>query len=434
MMDGLNAFAQASDFAAAIVSFVVVVSIVVTVHEFGHYLVGRVCGIAVRVFSVGFGTTLWSRVARDGTTWRLAAIPLGGYVRFAAPDDDEPAESGCTFDDAPLWARIATVAAGPAFNFAFALAVLAAAVMVQGRTAHPVTVADLKPMPVVGVTLAPGDRIESVAGRELSLGDGLAELVRRLPDEPLLEYRVVRAGRTMTVQGPHPLLPLIARVAPRSAALKAGFETGDFIMAVDGDPIATFAQFKEIVEDSQGRTLETLVWRDGAKMGIALTPKRVDVPLAQGGFETAWRVGISGDLAFEEAREPVGLADAARLSAQSVWRTVKVSVSGLYNVVTGGISACNITGPVGLAGISADVAAEGLGNFTRFLALISIAIGLVNLLPVPVLDGGHLALFAWEAASGMRPGERAKRRIATVGVALILALGLFALANDLACL
>ena len=150
--------------------FVVVVSIVVTVHEFGHYLVGRLCGIAARVFSIGFGTTLWTREGQDGTTWRIAAIPLGGYVKFAAPDDAEPAASGCAFDDAPLWARTATVAAGPAFNFVFALAVLAAAAMVQGRTAEPVTVADLKPMPVAGVTLAPGDQIESVAGRALSLG------------------------------------------------------------------------------------------------------------------------------------------------------------------------------------------------------------------------------------------------------------------------
>ena len=433
-MDGLNALAQASEVAVAIVAFVVVVSIVVTVHEFGHYLVGRLCGIAARVFSIGFGTTLWTREGQDGTTWRIAAIPLGGYVKFAAPDDAEPATSGCAFDDAPLWARTATVAAGPAFNFVFALVVLAAAAMVQGRTAEPVTVADLKPMPVVGVTLAPGDQIESVAGRALSLGDGLAELERRLPLEPLLDYRVVRAGRTMTVLGPHPLLPLIARVAPRSAALKAGFEKGDVIVAVDGDPIASFRQFKEIVEGSGGRTLETRVWRGGATLDIPLTPKRVDVPLAQGGFETVWRVGLGGGLAFEAAREPVGPVDAAKLSARAVWRTVKVSVSGLYNVVTGGISACNITGPVGLANISADIAADGLGDFVRFLALVSIAIGLVNLLPVPVMDGGHLALFAWEAASGRRPGERARRWLAAFGMALILTLGLFALANDLACL
>ena len=433
-MNGLNAFAQASDVAVAIVAFVVVVSIVVTVHEFGHYLVGRLCGIAARVFSIGFGTTLWERVGRDGTTWRIAAIPLGGYVKFAAPDDAEPAESGCAFDDAPLRARIATVAAGPAFNFVFALVVLGAAVMVQGRMAEPVTVADLKPMPVAGVTLAPGDRIESVAGRALSLGEGLGELADQLPDEPLLDYRVVRAGRAMTVQGPHPLLPLIARVAPRSAALKAGFERGDVVMAVAGEPIASFRQFKEMVEGSGGRALETRVWRGGATLDIALTPRRVDVPLAQGGFETAWRVGISGGLAFDAAREPVGPVDAALLSARAVWRTVQVSVSGLYNVVTGGISACNITGPVGLANISADIAADGLGDFARFVALVSIAIGLVNLLPVPVMDGGHLALFAWEAASGMRPGERARRWLATLGVALILALGLFALANDLACL
>ena len=433
-MNGLSAIAQASDVAMAIVAFVAVVSIVVTVHEFGHYLVGRMSGIAARVFSIGFGATLWSRVGRNGTTWRIAALPLGGYVKFAAQDDDAPAESGSTFEDAPLWARVATVAAGPAFNFAFALAVLAAAAMVQGRTAEPITVADLKPMPVAGVALAPGDRIESVAGRALSLGDGLGELVRELPHEPLFDYRIVRAGRAMTVRGPHPLPPLIERVAPRSAALKAGFEKGDVILAVDGDPIASFRQLKEIVEDSGGRTLQTRVWRGGAILDIALTPKRVDVPLAQGGFETAWRIGIGGGLAFGAAREPVGPVDATLQAARAVWRTLEVSVSGLYNVVTGGISLCNITGPVGLASISADVAADGPGDFARFIALVSIAIGLVNLLPVPVMDGGHLALFAWEAASGRRPGERARRWLAAFGMALILGLGLFALANDLACL
>ena len=227
-----------------LIAFVVALSVIVAVHEFGHYIVGRWSGIHAEVFSLGFGPVLLSRVDRRGTRWQVAALPFGGYVKFmgdsnAASGMDEaamqdagrdPVELRKTMHGAPLWARSATVLAGPVFNFIMSIAVFTVVFMVRGVSTEPLTVGELRPMPESGYELQEGDVILS-AGGVVPPGFGNSadwETFRTaLPSEPLLDYRIERDGSELTVKGPYLYPPLIETVAPRSAAMDIGLEPGD---------------------------------------------------------------------------------------------------------------------------------------------------------------------------------------------------------------
>ncbi len=431
-----------------LVAFVVALSVIVAIHEYGHYIIGRLSGIKAEVFSLGFGPVLWSRRDRHGTQWQFALLPFGGYVKFlgdgnaasAGPNEAvaqmPPEMQRHTMAGAPLWARTATVAAGPVFNFILSILVFAAVMMTQGRMAEPLTVGELKPLPVEGITLEPGDELLSIAGREVpALDDGQSfdDFVTSLPRERALPYTVARAGRVVDVTGPYPMPPRVERLAPQSAAYEIDMKPGDVVVSVDGEPIASFAELKEIVEASDGRVLDLGVWRDGERLDFALSPRRVDEPLPDGGFRTEWRIGIAGDFAFEPATETLGPGAALAGGVARTWGVIENTLSGLYHMITGAISSCNMSGPIGIAEVSGAMASQGAESFIVFIAFLSTAVGLLNLFPVPVLDGGHLVFYAYEAVSGRKPSDAALSFFTTVGLVLVLSLMVFALANDILC-
>ncbi len=434
-----------------LLAFVAALSVIVAIHEYGHYIVGRWCGIKADVFSLGFGPVLLSRVDKHGTRWQLAALPLGGFVKFkgdgdaaSATHDDSvdampPAERRQTMLGAPLWARTLTVAAGPVFNFALSILVFGSVMMFQGQVAEPLRVGDLRDLPVSeSVTLQEGDELISIAGIampdwESREGDRFNDFIEALPEESLLDYRVRRDGREMTVQGPHPMPPLVVQLAPRSAAYETGLKQGDVIVAVAGQDIAVFDELRDVIESSNGATANLTVWRDGTLLDYDLTPKRVDEPRPEGGFETNWRIGIAGGLAFELATERKGPGAAFSDAVAQTYAVVEGSISGLYHMVTGAISTCNMSGPIGIAQVSGAMASQGLDSFIWFIAVLSTAVGLLNLFPIPVLDGGHLVFYAYEAVRGRPPSDKALRVMMTVGLTLVLSLMVFALFNDIFC-
>jgi regulator of sigma E protease len=337
---------------------------------------------------------------------------------------------------APLWARTATVAAGPVFNFVLSILVFATIMMTQGKVAEPLAVGELKPLPVEGVTLQPGDALLSVAGVEVpDFGDAdvFDPFIEQLPTEPLLDYVVRRDGQEVSAKGPYPLPPLVAQLAPQSAAFEIDMRQGDVITAVDGRPIHAFSELKEVVESSDGRPLELQVWREGETLDLVLEPRRVDEPQPDGGFETQWRIGIAGALAFEPATERLGPVEAVERGAAQVWDIIEGSMSGLYHMVTGAISSCNMSGPIGIAEVSGAMASQGAQSFIWFIAVLSTAVGLLNLFPIPVLDGGHLAFYAYEAVAGKPPSDLALRILMTLGLMFVLSLMAFAIYNDLFC-
>ncbi|SEL03183.1 regulator of sigma E protease [Roseovarius azorensis] len=448
-MDILNLLPQFGNLFMTILAFVVALSVIVAVHEYGHYIVGRWSGIKAEVFSLGFGPVLWSRMDRHGTRWQVALLPFGGFVKFlgdadaasgkdaAAMATTPPERLRQTMHGAPLWARTVTVAAGPVFNFILSILVFAVVMMSQGETAEPLTVGALRPLPVEGVSLRPGDQVLAIEDRVLPAfgeGEGFGGFIDDLPRRALLDYEVVRDGSRLRVQGPQLMPPLVNGLAPQSAAFASDMRTGDVITAINDTPIVTFSELRSFVEGSDGATFDLHLWRPGGEtLVVPITPRRVDEPQDEGGFSTEWRVGIMGGLAFEPATQRLDPLSAVSAGVAQTGRIIQGSLSGLYHMVTGAISSCNMSGPIGIAQVSGAMASQGAESFIWFIAVLSTAVGLLNLFPVPVLDGGHLVFYAYEAATGRPPSDRALKVLMSIGLTLVLSLMMFALFNDIVC-
>lgn len=428
-----------------IVAFVVALSIIVAVHEYGHYIVGRWSGIHAEVFSLGFGPILYSRVDKRGTKWQLAALPFGGFVKFLGDADAASGKDGAkiktmsdedrrhTMHGAPLWARSATVAAGPIFNFILSILVFTGFILAYGIAADQPVVGKLKLVPFEGQSLLPGDKILSVAGTVTHDFDTFVEVTRDLPGGASVPYLVERDGETLQIQGPHPMPPIADGVQPRSAAMEAGLVAGDVVLAIDGRPVTAFNELRDAVGASDGKALQVKVWRAGATLDLTMTPDRRDMPKEGGGFETRWLIGMSGGLVFDPETRTPGPFEAIKLGAERTWDAGVTNLSFLWNIVIGNVSSCNVSGPIGIAKVSGDAARQGVDSFILLIALLSTSVGLLNLFPIPVLDGGHLVFHAFEAVSGKPPSDRALRVLMGIGLTALLGLMAFALSNDIFC-
>ena len=449
-MDIASLIPQFGGFVWTMAAFIIALSVIVAIHEYGHYIVGRWCGIKADVFSLGFGPVLYSRFDKHGTKWQIAALPFGGYVKFAGDanavsgkDEDamsqvaaDPVRLRATMHGAPLWARALTVLAGPVFNFALSIIVFTGIAMTLGTVREPLTVEALKPMPIAVEGLEKGDIIQAIAGRDIPASTQTPEYrayMDALPLEPVLDYTVLRGDASLTVQGPYPQPALVGRVGPETAAMEAGLASGDVITGIDGVPNFAFQQLKDAVEGSGGNPLSLDVWRDGETLKFTLVPKSTDEPQDDGSFINVLRIGISSDGAITAATDTPGILDAAQSGVAGTWRIIKGSISGLWYMVTGAISSCNMSGPVGIAKVSGAMASQGAMSFINFIAVLSTAVGLLNLFPIPALDGGHLVFYAYEAVAGKPPSDKALRILMSIGISMVLGLMLFALFNDLFC-
>lgn len=447
-MDIVSLIPQFGNVVFTVAAFVVALSVIVTVHEYGHYIVGRWTGIHAEVFSLGFGPVLVSREDQHGTRWQIAALPLGGYVRFlgdsnAASGKASEAMAGMdaetrrhTMHGAPLWARTLTVAAGPVFNFVLSIGIFAAMVLITGTATEPPTVGQLAKLPPASearIDLREGDTILALNGAETPDYASFYEAVDGLDPQAPTTYTVRRDGAKMDVPGPFPFPPIIESVQPQSAAWDVGLKEGDVVTAIDGTPIRAFGELQDLVGENGGTPLDLSVWRDGETLDFTLTPKSMDIPLPEGGFETRWLIGMTGGFAFEPATRTPGVVEALGYGVDQIFFIMGSSLSALYHMVTGAISSCNLSGPLGIAEYSGAAASQGVSDFVWFIAMLSTAVGLLNLFPVPVLDGGHLVFYGYEAVSGRPPSDRAMRIMMAVGFALLMTLMAFALTNDLLC-
>jgi len=420
----------------SLLAFIIAVLIIVTIHELGHYLVGRWRGIGADVFSIGFGPELISMTDRRGTRWRLAAIPFGGYVRFRGDASPASAPSGTraqgTFEAASLWSRTLTIIAGPAANFVFAILVIAGYFLWSGIPSEEARVGALRPHPVPS-ELRAGDLVLTVGGRSVESQLALMELSSVLPPGQVLTWEVEREGKTVSVMAPRPMSPLVERVGPLTPAYRAGLLAGDVILERDGATLTDFSDLRSYVLASEGIEMSLLVWRDGQTREIRVSPELTDQPSIGGGFESRWVLGLSAGLPYEHAMRQPSLQEALWIGADRTWRVIHLTGSALSNIVTGAISHCNIRGVISMGEASGATAAQGAGTFVMFLALLSVTIGFMNLLPIPTLDGGHLALYAWEAVRGHAPSPRVTSAMMTVGMGLLIFMMVLGLINDLTC-
>uniref|UniRef100_UPI003F6B12E5 RIP metalloprotease RseP n=1 Tax=Yoonia sp. TaxID=2212373 RepID=UPI003F6B12E5 len=376
------------NFAFTIVAFVVALSVIVAVHEYGHYIVGRWCGIKAEVFSLGFGPVIWSGTDKHGTQWQVAALPLGGYVKFlgdanaasvgsdgAVPEQDMRR----TMLGAPLWARVATVAAGPIFNFVLAIAIFAGSLMYQGRSVEPLTFGALRDLPASYATdLRAGDVMLAVEGEPFDSEN----LDQEVPLDRRLDYTVLRDGTEITVEGPYFLPPVVSSVIPRSAADDANLRAGDVITAIDGQEVFAFRQVVEHVKAAEGAPLDVQIMRGDRMLDVVLAPRATDEPGPDGTFERHYRIGITGGVFFEPQTEFVGPVAAIKAGAQGLWTTLTTSLSAMKHIIFGQISTCNLSGPVGIAETSGSMAAQGTQSFVWFIGMLSAGVGLINLFPI----------------------------------------------------
>lgn len=424
-------------------TFLVAIVIIVTVHEFGHYIVGRWTGIHAEVFSLGFGKVIWSRTDRRGTRWQIAALPLGGYVKFKGDADGasrpdkgalvglSPEERRHTMHGAPLWARSATVVAGPLANFILAFLLFFGVIMAKGVAVDQPLIGTLRDVPFATPSLQVGDLVTAMEGQPTPDLASFFTVADGLSDKASVTYQITRDGKSLSVQGPNPLPPVADSVQPQSAALDAGIAAGDVILKAAGQDIASFSQLPKLVEATSGKPIGLTVWRAGKTFDVTLTPRRRDLPTADGSFETRWLIGISGGVLFDPVTRAPSVTEAATTAWNQGFFMVKTNLSGLGYMLAGKISSCNMSSPIGMAKVVGAAARTGWETFLQTVALVSLSIGLLNLFPIPVLDGGHLVFHIWEATTGNPPSDRVLQVLMTIGLALLVALMLFAVSNDL---
>jgi regulator of sigma E protease len=444
-----------------IVAFLVAIGILVAVHEFGHYWVAKKLGFKVLRFSIGFGKPLLMRVGKDPdrTEYCVAAIPLGGYVKLLdeREGDVAPEELSRSFTRRPILHRIAVLLAGPAMNLLFASLLYAILAMVGSEIVKPVIGQVRLDSPAAVAGLRSGDLIMQVGNRTVEDTEELQiALIRQFSDDGVIPLRVRRDGgeRSLTLRvdedrramtEPGRLLPglgfdlatwnantLIDQAPAGSAGASAGLRAGDRVLAVDGQTVANGTEFVGMVNAAPGRDISIEVERSGRRLRIvAAVPKVVE----QG--RTIGRLGIA---VKEGPRSyPPGLVethrsgpiDAIGVGVAKTWEMSALTVQMLWRIVTGQVSAKNISGPISIAEFAGISAYLGVTAFLAFLAIISVSLGVLNLMPVPLLDGGQVVYQMVEAVKGTPLSERAQLFGQQVGIALLVVLMSLAFYNDI---
>jgi regulator of sigma E protease len=441
-----------SPFFGSVFWLAVTLGVLVTFHEFGHFWVARRCGVRVLRFSVGFGRPLWRRVARSGTEFQIAAIPLGGYVKMldAREGDVDAADRAVEFTGKPVWQRIAIVVAGPAFNLIFTLVALWAMFMIGKPDFAPLVTAAPNSLAARAGVL-PGDRILSVDGRAVATWSDSLEAVANglLSHEPLpvqlkgsdgavrnlvLPLQTLDAGQDigkgftalgLTLQAP----PAIASaVLPDAPAALAGVRAGDRMTAVNGEPVADADAFRTLVAKfaAVSPALNITVARAGHALDIPVTARQMAVE----GQPARWLIGIENPRP-EVATLRYGPIRAIGASLDATWNSTKTTFNMIGKMVTGQASSKNISGVIGIAQAANDSANGGVAWFLQFLAMVSLSLAILNMLPIPVLDGGHLLYYLIELVKGSPVSERTMVAGQYVGLALLFTLMGLAFYNDI---
>jgi regulator of sigma E protease len=358
-----------------LIPFLFVLSVVVFFHELGHFLVARWCGVRILVFSIGFGPELLGFYDRHGTRWKIAAVPLGGYVKFfgdegpaSVPDSDRLATMDAkdreeSFFFQPVLKRAAIVVAGPLANFVLAIGIFAGIFMLYGM-------------------------------------------------------------QTMS--------PRVDEVQPDSPAAAAGFQPGDMVLAIDGQKISSFSDMQRIVADSAGETLDVTVERNDAQLTLKATPELHEEKDIFGNVRRIGLLGIKRSPAPGDVKyQPVSPPQAVWMGVQETWFVVDKTLTYIGRVIIGREAANQLGGPIRIAQMSGQVASISFAALVHLAAVLSVSIGLLNLFPIPLLDGGHLLFYSIEAMRGRPLSEKAQEVGFRIGFAIVIMLMIFATFNDI---
>ena len=435
-------------------AFIVALGVLITVHEFGHFWVARRCGVRVERFSIGFGKALWRRTDKSGTEYVIALIPLGGYVKML----DERAEPVApelrhyAFNNKTVGQRAAIIAAGPIANFLFAIFAYWLVFIIGVPGVRPV-VGEITPNSIAAqAQIQPGTELKAVDGIETPDWDAVRlQLVSKIGDEhttlsvaqfggnqrqektldlrhwafePDKEDPVSSLG--IRPRGPQ-IESVLSEVQVNSAASKAGLQAGDRIVKVNGQPLTQWMTFVTLVRDNPDKPLALDIERQGSSLSLTLTPDSKQVNGKAEGFAGVVPKVIPLPDEYKTVRQ-YGPFSAILEASDKTWQLMKLTVSMLGKLITGDVKLNNLSGPISIAQGAGMSAEFGVIYYLMFLALISVNLGIINLFPLPVLDGGHLLFLAIEKLKGGPVSERVQDfsyRIGSILLVLLMGLALF---------
>ncbi len=439
-------------FFGSIFWLLVTLGVLVTFHEFGHYWVARRCGVKVLRFSVGFGRALWKRTGRDGTEYQVAMIPLGGYVKMldAREGEVDPADREQEFTGKSVWKRIAIVAAGPGFNLLFTVVAFWAMFMLGRPDAAPVVTATPHSL-AAEAGIHPGDRLLRVGGRPVATWtDAMNEIATGLLGREPLPLAVQTAsgqrrqltlaldrlppgkdvGQYLDTLGLrlNPPPAIAGRVLPNEPAAQAGMKPGDRILSVNGQPVADYGRFQELVPEQAARSprLSVLVQRGGQRVELPITARYESLQ----GQPAGWIIGVSA-APVESAVQRFGPVAALGASLSATGNSAAQTFHMIGEMVSGHASTRNLSGVIGIAQVANASASMGPAWFLNFLAMVSLSLAILNLLPIPVLDGGHLLYYLIELVKGSPVSERTMIAGQYIGLAFLFTLMGLAFYNDI---
>ncbi|NOR40576.1 MAG: RIP metalloprotease RseP [Gammaproteobacteria bacterium] len=443
----------------SLISFIVAIGVLVTVHEFGHFWVARRLGVKVLRFSIGFGKPLWKRTfGADDTELVIAAIPLGGYVKMLdeREGDVDDAELHRAFNRQSLRTRIAVVVAGPAFNFLFAILAYWAMFVAGVPGLRPV-VGDVAPASYAAQAgIIPGDEIISIENKltptweavvlkllDTSLDDRQSVMLtvtgadgtdRQLAASFEVPGKLLQKGGVLENFGLSPWQPpaVIDRLVTDGAGERGGLRSGDRVIMADGTAISYWSQWVDYVRERPEQTIRVQVVRDGHELMLDIVPEKT----TEGG-QVIGRIGAYVRLPSDEQRATMrvvvrhGLLESLPASLEKTWSVTILTLRTLWKMVIGEASVENLSGPISIAKYAGQSAAIGLATFLGFLGIVSVSLGVLNLLPVPVLDGGHLLFYLLEWIKGSPLSDVAQLTGQKIGIAMLLALMSLAFYNDI---
>ncbi|MGE0154387.1 MAG: RIP metalloprotease RseP [Reyranellaceae bacterium] len=446
-----------------IVMFLLIITLLVFVHEMGHFLIARRCGVRVEVFSIGFGPELYGWTGRkSGTRWRISALPLGGYVKFfgdanaaSGPADQSTLsadERRFSFHAKSVWQRMAIVAGGPLANLLFALVALMVLFMIVGRSFTPPVIGVVAPDGAAAAAgLQPGDRIVAADGRGIDSFEDILQIAQINPGTSI-PVTVERGGRRLdaTVKpavrdyvdrfgNAHRLgelgisslnaLPVIGSVETGTPAEGAGLRPGDRILSVDGEEVASFLALRDIIVASPEKPLALLVERQGSTVSLQATPRRVTAAAPDGTTREIGQLGFKNAVVSEHQR--LGPVSALGHAGKQLVFMTETIFTVIKQIVLGLRPANEIGGPLRIAKVSGEASQIGWEAVVMLVIGLSVTLGVFNLLPVPMLDGGHLVFYLFEAVRGRPLSLRTQEYALRFGLFLVLCLVVFATWNDL---
>ncbi len=447
------------EFLVKVLAFIGVISILVTVHELGHFLVARFCGVRVLVFSIGFGKRICG-FEKNGTEYILSAIPLGGYVSMLDEKECTPRQTEIPSDSAPgvalnemsYIAKCSILLAGPVANFLLAIFLYWFLFVVGVGGPKPI-VGEIEEFSRAAESgLAYGDQFVSVGKTEVRTWEGFVHAfvdavlddneteVELITIKGELKYKTINlAGVSLdevSEVGPFEVLGFkpkalelearIDKVIDRSPAHNAGFRSGDRVYSIDGKPIGNWLEFTEIVGSNAGNKLSVVLEREGEQVNVIVTPESVQL-----GVDEYGKVGVTVDLSGVWATETYGLMTAGELALKKTAQMSVMTLKFLWKLISLEASPKNLSGPIGIANYAGESVKLGFFELLKFMAVVSISLGVINLLPIPMLDGGHLLYYSLESAIGKPLSEKFRQFGMQLGLIILVSLFLVATYSDL---